>query len=157
MRDTSLVYPVRADGKILLGRKKRGMGYGKWNGFGGKLEAGETMRECAARELYEECGLRVMPGDLEIAADFYFHQPSAPEWSHAGVVYFARTWEGAPRVSDEMEPRWFAADEIPYDEMWEADRKWLPLLLAGQKLRGTIYFDEDGDHVIGMELTEIQT
>ena len=49
MRDTSLVFPVASDGRILLGRKRRGMGYGKWNGFGGKIEAGETMRECAAR------------------------------------------------------------------------------------------------------------
>ena len=49
MRDTSLVYPVGQDGRILLGRKRRGMGFGKWNGFGGKIEAGETMRECAAR------------------------------------------------------------------------------------------------------------
>ena len=48
MRDTSLVFPVAPDGRILLGRKRRGMGYGKWNGFGGKIEAGETMRECAA-------------------------------------------------------------------------------------------------------------
>ena len=38
MRDTSLVFPVAPDGRILLGRKRRGMGYGKWNGFGGKIE-----------------------------------------------------------------------------------------------------------------------
>jgi len=52
MRDTSLVYPVGQDGRILLGRKKRGMGFGKWNGFGGKIEAGETMREkrCASAQ-----------------------------------------------------------------------------------------------------------
>ena len=54
MRDTSLVYPIRKDGRILLGHKRRGMGAGKWNGFGGKREDGETMRECAARELFEE-------------------------------------------------------------------------------------------------------
>ena len=64
MRDTSLVFPVASDGRILLGRKRRGMGYGKWNGFGGKIEAGETMRECAARELFEECGLTVRPERL---------------------------------------------------------------------------------------------
>ena len=47
MRDTSLVFPLDGQGRILLGRKKRGMGYGKWNGFGGKMEIGESMRECA--------------------------------------------------------------------------------------------------------------
>ena len=76
MRDTSLVFPVAPDGRILLGRKRRGMGYGKWNGFGGKIEAGETMRECAARELFEECGLTVRPERLTMVGDLYFHQPS---------------------------------------------------------------------------------
>ena len=61
MRDTSLVYPIRKDGRILLGHKRRGMGAGKWNGFGGKREDGETMRECAARELFEESGLIADP------------------------------------------------------------------------------------------------
>ena len=36
MRDTSLVYPIDAQGRVLLGRKKRGMGVNKWNGFGGQ-------------------------------------------------------------------------------------------------------------------------
>lgn len=155
MRDTSLVYPIRSDGAILFGRKRRGMGYGKWNGFGGKIEAGETMRECATRELFEECGLIVCPADLLLKADFYFHQPSDPSWSHAGVVYFARKWQGMPKVSDEMNPRWFSPASLPYDNMWEADKIWLPMLLSGKRLRGTIYFDEDGDHVIGTEFVEI--
>ncbi len=72
MRATSLVFPIYADGKVLLGRKKRGMGFGKWNGFGGKIEDGETMRECAVRELYEECGISAAVEDLEFVADIYF-------------------------------------------------------------------------------------
>lgn len=154
MRDTSLVYPVRGDGAVLLGRKRRGMGYGKWNGFGGKIEDGETMRECAARELFEECGLRADPAKLELAADLYFCQTSDMTWSHAGVVYLVRTWEGTPRLSDEMEPRWFLPKDLPYGGMWEADRIWLPLVLAGKKLRGTVYFADDGDHVTETEFEE---
>lgn len=76
MRDTSLVYPLDGQGRILLGRKRRGMGFGKWNGFGGKLEPGETMRQCAVRELQEECGLTAAPEALELVADLYFDQPS---------------------------------------------------------------------------------
>lgn len=156
MRDTSLVYPVRADGAVLLGRKRRGLGYGKWNGFGGKIEAGETMRQCAARELREECGLTADPAALTMAADLYFCQPSDMSWSHAGVVYLVREWEGEPHLSDEMEPRWFAPEELPYEEMWEADRIWLPLVLAGRRLRGTVYFAEDGDHVTATEFQEVR-
>ena len=135
MRDTSLVYPVRKDGRILLGHKRRGMGAGKWNGFGGKREDGETMRECAD------------PKDFEAAGDLYFHQPSDPNWSHAGIVYFIRTWTGTVRLSDEMEPKWFLPEEIPFGEMWMADRIWLPMVLKGNKIRGTIYFEKDGSTV----------
>ena len=90
MRDTSLVYPVDGQGRVLLGRKKRGMGLGKWNGFGGKIEAGETMRQCAVRELREECGLIARTQDLELAAELYFQNTEDPEWSHAGIVYLVR-------------------------------------------------------------------
>ncbi len=31
------------DGRILLGMKKRGFGAGRWNGFGGKVEEGESI------------------------------------------------------------------------------------------------------------------
>lgn len=43
--------------RILLGYKKRGFGIGKYNGFGGKVEPGETLVASAARELYEESGI----------------------------------------------------------------------------------------------------
>ena len=147
MRDTSLVYPVRKDGRILLGHKRRGMGAGKWNGFGGKREDGETMRECAARELFEESGLIADPKAFEAAGDLYFHQPSDPSWSHAGIVYFIYVWAGTVHLSDEMEPKWFLPEEIPFGEMWMADRVWFPMILKGNKIRGTIYFEKDGSTV----------
>jgi len=40
---------VRRHGEILLGYKKRGFGVGKWNGFGGKVETGETIEDAAKR------------------------------------------------------------------------------------------------------------
>lgn len=41
-------------GGILLGLKKRGFGVGKWNGFGGKVEPGETIPQAAARCVYTQ-------------------------------------------------------------------------------------------------------
>lgn len=40
---------VRDETRILLGYKKRGFGQGRWNGFGGKVEAGESTRAAAVR------------------------------------------------------------------------------------------------------------
>lgn len=40
---------VLIPGKVLLGLKKRGFGKGRWNGFGGKVQQGETIEEGAIR------------------------------------------------------------------------------------------------------------
>uniref|UniRef100_H3BAA3 Oxidized purine nucleoside triphosphate hydrolase n=1 Tax=Latimeria chalumnae TaxID=7897 RepID=H3BAA3_LATCH len=45
--------------RVLLGLKKRGFGVGRWNGFGGKVQSGETIEEAAKRELQEESTLTV--------------------------------------------------------------------------------------------------
>ncbi|XP_032250060.1 7,8-dihydro-8-oxoguanine triphosphatase isoform X1 [Phoca vitulina] len=45
--------------RVLLGMKKRGFGAGRWNGFGGKVQDGETIEDGAKRELQEESGLTV--------------------------------------------------------------------------------------------------
>ncbi len=45
--------------KVLLGMKKRGFGAGRFNGFGGKVENGESIEEAAKREVVEEVGLNV--------------------------------------------------------------------------------------------------
>ena len=156
MNDTSLIYPINENGEILLGKKKRGMGVQKWNGLGGKVKEGETMRECAVRELYEECGLLANKDDLEIVADLYFRNIEGMEWSHAGIVYIVRKWKGTPLCSDEMEPQWFSADTLPFESMWEADIHWLPMILNGQKIRGIITFDGDGETVINYDFLEIK-
>ncbi|HAT56868.1 MAG TPA: 8-oxo-dGTP diphosphatase [Veillonellaceae bacterium] len=154
MRDTSLVYPIRSDGKILLGMKKRGMGKGKWNGFGGKIEGQESMEECAVRELYEESGLEGRPCDLIYKARLFFEKPDEPSWNHWGFVYFLHVWKGNETSSEEMSPRWFAVDALPYAKMWKADKVWLPAVLAGAFVHGRITFGSDGDTVTGLTLEE---
>ena len=52
----TLVFVIKGD-RILLIRKKRGLGAGKVNGPGGRLEAGETFGQCAVREVQEELGV----------------------------------------------------------------------------------------------------
>ena len=44
---------IRDGERLLLGMKKRGFGAGKWNGFGGKVDPGETILQGAVRYIYQ--------------------------------------------------------------------------------------------------------
>jgi len=116
---------------VLLGMKKQGFGAGKFNGFGGKLEPGETAEEGAARELFEECGLRADPAHLRCCGMLTYIYDTKPK-SMEVIVYDLETWTGEPQETEEMKPVWFGHDDIPLDKMWADDRYWLLQYLDGQ-------------------------
>lgn len=124
--------------KILLGMKKRGFGAGRWNGFGGKVQEGETIEEAAKRELREEINIEVNTLEKKCIFDFHF-----PDGRIMNVhVFRILDYSGVPNEGEEMKPQWFKHSEIPYSEMWSDDRLWLPSFLEGKNLRGEFYFDE---------------
>ncbi len=140
---TTLAFLVK-DNALLLAMKKRGLGVGKWNGVGGKLDKGESVEEAAKREMQEEIG--VTPLTLDKRAELYFYHPvqdNGSDYNQKVVVYFVKDWEGEPQESEEMRPRWFSFEQIPYQEMWPDDKEWLPLVLAGKKVEGHFLFDAD--------------
>lgn len=153
MKVLTLAFLLKDDA-ICLAMKKRGFGEGNWNGYGGKVEEGETVTAAAVREINEESGVTVDERDLEEVAlvDFHFE-----DGKHLHVhTYFTRAWEGEPVETEEMRPRWYAFDAIPYDLMWADDIHWLPRALKGEKLRGTVYFNADGATIKDMEWKEVR-
>ena len=127
---------LAAEDRVLLIRKKRGHGAGKINGPGGKLDAGETPADCAVRETLEETGLSVQ--DPRLAALMRFVELEGEDW--LGYIFVASRYQGQPRETAEAVPQWFSLSEIPYDEMWEDDRIWLPRILAGEIVAGDFLF-----------------
>jgi 8-oxo-dGTP diphosphatase len=141
----TLVFVIR-DGKILLIDKKTGFGKGKVNGPGGKLENDETPEACAARECFEELGITV--SNLQYCGQHRFQFVdglSIHVW-----VYKTTEYEGIPTESIEARPLWVPVDEIPYDQMWEDDGIWLPMLLRDELFHGRWIFD--GDKMLEYEL-----
>lgn len=134
----TLCFVVR-DGEILLIRKKRGLGAGKVNGPGGRMEPGESARECAIRETQEELG--ITPLDPEWRGDLHFQFVDG--YALHCAVFTAADCVGEAVETDEAAPLWTALDAIPFHEMWADDIHWLPGILAGRNFRG--YFDFDGE------------
>lgn len=132
----TLCFVVRG-GEILLIRKKRGLGAGKINGPGGRIEAGETPRECAIRETQEELG--VTPLDPKWRGDLHFQFLDG--YALHCAVFTASDCKGEPIETDEAVPLWTALDAIPFEEMWADDVHWLPGVLGGQNFRGFFVFD----------------
>lgn len=125
--------------KVLLGYKKRGFGSGRWNGFGGKVEAGETPEQAAHRELEEESGVKVKTLIPAGVLEFTF----ADGQNLLCHLFRGSEILGEPVETEEMRPEWFAHHEIPYDQMWSDDRVWLPHLLAGKNFRAYFEFDSE--------------
>ncbi|WP_173922079.1 8-oxo-dGTP diphosphatase [Agromyces sp. Marseille-P2726] len=134
----------RAGGaEVLLGRKKHGLGAGNYVGLGGKLEPGESAVDAAVREVFEEAGVVVAASDLEPRGRLTYHFPHREAWSQESSVFVCRTWQGEPTGSDELDPEWFAIDSVPFGEMWDDARRWLPDVLAGGRVRRTFVFGPD--------------
>ncbi|CAM4349874.1 unnamed protein product [Leuciscus chuanchicus] len=130
-------------GRVLLGMKKRGFGAGKWNGFGGKVQTGETIEQAARRELLEESGLTV--DTLLKIGNIKFEFIGETELLDVHI-FRADTYKGEPTESDEMRPQWFDTDKIPFSQMWADDVQWFPLMLQKKKFLG--YFKFHGHDVI---------
>ncbi len=138
MQNTTLLYLIKKEGEVIsevcLAMKKRSFGVGKWNGVGGKLEAGETLEEGVIRETKEE--ISITPKILIKKAELGFKFPHKPEWDQLVNVYFCDEWEGEPSESEEMIPKWFSINDMPLSQMWPSDALWLLDLIAGKKLKG---------------------
>ncbi|KAI0746990.1 NUDIX hydrolase domain-like protein [Daedaleopsis nitida] len=158
-------FVIMNDSRVLLGFKKRGFGKGLWHGFGGKIEEGETPLQAAGRELKEEAGIGaslVHCGVLLFATD-------GSETANHIDVFRADEYSGRITETDEMRPEWFtvhkemrhitdhipiqntpdtaALPDVPFGEMWEDGRLWLPLLFAKRHFVGRADFDSADEMV----------
>lgn len=146
----TLLFVVR-DGEVLLILKKRGLGAGKINGPGGRLDDGESPFECAIREVQEE--LLVTPTSVRQVGELRFQFVDG--LSIHGYVFRADDCVGEPHETDEAVPMWTPIDRIPFDRMWADDRLWVPLMLEETQFDGRFLFD--GDKMLSYEISAANT
>ncbi len=154
MYDVCVVYLVRERRtwfgrrtEVLLGEKLTGLGVGKLVGAGGKLESGEAPVTAAVREVAEELGVTVEAAHLEPISRITYPFVDRPDWSQRSFGFVSRIWTGEPTASEELAPRWFPVNTIPFDRMWADARLWLPRALKGEFVEATYSFRADGTMV----------
>ncbi len=127
---------------ILLGLKKKKFGKGKWNGFGGGLNNGETLSDCVIRETKEEANIIIINPILMGRILFKFL--AEKEQDHLVYFFKAEEYCGTPKETEEMRAQWFNENQIPYNQMWPDDKYWLPFLLKNDKFVGEFNFGAKG-------------
>ena len=144
--EVCVVYLLRrgpAGTEVLLGDKRTGLGQGKVVGIGGKLDRGESAHDAAVREVFEETGVRIEAADLRLAGAIDYFFPTRPAWSQRSTVFVCRRWQGEPVETDEITPRWYSLDAVPYSRMWDDASRWLPGVLRGGTVDARFTFGAD--------------
>ncbi len=154
MQSVTLCLLVKDD-KVLLAMKKRGFGVGKWNGVGGKVDDGETIEAAGLRELNEEIGVVAGLAEIQGAGSIDFHFKDKPEWDQQMHIFLIKNWQGEPKESEEMAPKWYSKNEIPFDAMWPDDKHWLPVVLEGKRIEGKFYFVNEGANIDEFDIREV--
>ncbi|MBQ9329144.1 MAG: NUDIX domain-containing protein [Solobacterium sp.] len=104
-----------SEGRILLGKRTDNH---KWGYAGGSIELGETVEECARRELTEETGLHAEELTffmINSGEKTHYIYPNGDEVYNVEIVYLCRNWHGTltPQESEIEELRFFSIDELP--------------------------------------------
>jgi 8-oxo-dGTP diphosphatase len=141
------------DGKVLLIDKLTGIGKGKINGPGGKIELGETAEQAVIRECQEE--LHITPLDPVKMGELCFAMTDIPD-IHCHV-FIATQFTGEPKPTREANPMWEEISKIPYDRMWEDDQYWLPNMLAGHKFFCRFDFEVETIQWMQVNLGDLST
>jgi 8-oxo-dGTP diphosphatase len=135
--------------QVLLMRKKRGLGAGKINAPGGRIEPGEAAPAAAIRETQEEVG--ITPHDPVFLGELSFQFVDG--YSIHCSIFRSDAHSGLMMETDEADPFWCDLNQVPFHEMWKDDPIWFPKVVNRELFRGFFVFD--GDTMLNHEMTAL--
>lgn len=127
---------------VLLGERQCEPWKGLFSGFGGNIEEGDkNPRRRQVIELKEEARILVQENHLKKMAEFIIDiKGKEAKLLH---VYITDNFFGKGENTKEMRPEWFSFRDLPFGRMIKGDEFWVPKVLAGEYLHGTIFRDEN--------------
>lgn len=135
-KKTVLVYIEQDHKYLLIHKQKPDMNFNKYMGVGGKIEAGESPKEAALREAFEETGLTLL--DLTFNAKIFFH---SQDYIEEMYLYTATSFIGTLQSSSEGTLMWVPKDAIKNLPMWEGDIHFLEKLHEKNLFEMHLYYE----------------
>jgi 8-oxo-dGTP diphosphatase len=114
---------------------------GKWNGLGGKFEAGETPDECVVRDVLEESGLAIR--NPKYCGLLVFTNFKGNDWYV--FVFTAADFTGELIDSPEGSLDWVPDEKLLDLNLWESDHIFFSWIEAGKIFSAK--FEYDGDEM----------
>jgi 8-oxo-dGTP diphosphatase len=127
----TLGYVLSPDGRqVLLIHRDRRPGdahLGKYNGLGGKLDAGEDVVACLRREVREEAGIECDEILLRGTVSWPGFGKHGEDWF--GFIFRVDSFRGEPfHENAEGLLEWVELDRVMELNLWEGDRRFLPMV-----------------------------
>ena len=143
-RNAVIVY-LLDEGNILLAKSNYRQGKITWNGISGYIEKHESPEQAAIRELYEEIKVRVYESDLEKAGVIHHKllKNNALINDFSMTIFTCRRWQGEPTITPGIVPQWYSYEDIPYTDMFDDDKEWLPKVLDHEQVIVEVVSTED--------------
>ncbi len=114
---------------LLIHRNKRknDQHLGKYNGLGGKMEAGEDALGCLKRELMEEAGILCTEVELRGTVNWPGFGKNGENWF--GFIFLVKAYRGEPhQTNEEGDLHWRLISDLERLPMWEGDKHFLPMI-----------------------------
>lgn len=128
-------------GKVLLQRRPADRAWGGMvNGPGGKCEPGESPIQAVIREVSEETGLNIINPQHRGALTLHIPTPVSLELTVE--MFVVHEFEGTP-TEREGALLWVEIESLPFEQMWEDQKYWLPAVLDGFSVSGEVNYEPE--------------
>lgn len=149
MATNATVCIVESRDSVLMKTQTMRHGKGYWVFPGGKIEPGETPLKCAIRETWEETGLRVK--NLRGIGVFKFYV-EGKGLNFVVHMFYTNSFSGKPKSTEEGKVKWININKIPFQQMWDGDKYWVPLVLQGNRFDANFYYDRSNKKTLKYEI-----
>lgn len=142
MKLATLCYVInrKDETTLMIHRTKKKNDYheGKWNGLGGKFEAGESPEDCAVREIKEESGLDVTSPRMHGFITFP-NFDGIDDWYV--FIFTAEEFKGQLIDSPEGRLEWVPNENVTKLNLWEGDKIFLEWLYQDKFFSAKFNYD----------------